>query len=172
MTSLKQLFSSSRHILLYSAVMAILVFALKWLQWKYLITDNSSDIYTGLIAIIFTLLGIWTATQLAKPKIQTVVIEKEIYVSLPSDFTINEIELKKLNLTTREYEVLQLLAQGYANSEIAARLFLSLSTIKTHASNLFMKMDVKSRTQAIEKANRLKIMPPFTSSISTNSLTS
>jgi two-component system, NarL family, response regulator LiaR len=80
-------------------------------------------------------------------------------LSQPSDFTINEAELKKLNLSTREYEVMQLLTQGHTNSEIADKLFLSLSTIKTHISNLLIKMDVKNRTQAVEKANRLKITP-------------
>ena len=88
--------------------------------------------------------------------VETVVIEKEVVVAGQS--LINENELQKLNLSTREYEVLQLLAQGYSNAEIAERLFLSLSTIKTHVSNLFVKMDVKSRTQAIEKAKRLNII--------------
>jgi two-component system, NarL family, response regulator LiaR len=73
MTSLKHLFYNSRHLFLYGAVLAVLVFVLKWLQWKYLITDNSSEIYLGLMAILFTLLGVWAATQLAKPKIQTVI---------------------------------------------------------------------------------------------------
>jgi ATP/maltotriose-dependent transcriptional regulator MalT len=139
--------------------MGIMVFVLKWLQWKYIITDNSLDIYIGLIAVFFTLLGIWVATQLVKSKTRTVIVEKEIYLSQPDDFTINETELKKLNLTTREYEVLQLLTQGYRNAEIADKLFLSLSTVKTHVSNLFVKMDVKNRTQAVEKAKRLKITP-------------
>jgi ATP/maltotriose-dependent transcriptional regulator MalT len=135
--------------------MAIMVFVLKWLQWKYLITDNSSEIYIGLIAVFFTCLGVWVANQLAKPK--TVIVEKEIHVAAPGGNTVNEAELKKLNLTSREYEVLQLLVQGSSNAEIADKLFLSLSTVKTHVSNLFVKMDVKSRTQAIEKANRLKL---------------
>jgi NarL family two-component system response regulator LiaR len=159
MTFLKHIFHKFHHVVLYGVLMAILVFVLKWLQWKYLITDNASDLYVGLIAIFFTLLGIWVATQLAKPKIQTVIVEKEIYVGQPGDLTINETELKKLNLTAREYEVLQLLTQGYTNAEIADKLCLSLSTIKTHVSNLFVKMDVKNRTQALEKANRLKIIP-------------
>jgi len=139
--------------------MAILVFILKWLQWKYLITDNSLEVYIGLLALFFTVLGIWFANQIAKPKVKTVVVEKEVYVFQPEVFTVNEVELGKLNLTNREYEVLKLLAQGRSNTEIAESLFLSVSTIKTHVSNLFVKMDVKSRTQAIEKAKRLKITP-------------
>lgn len=137
--------------------MALLVWVLKWLEWRYLITDNASDIYLGLIAILFTLLGVWVATQLVKPKIETVIIEKEVYVPLPEDQSLNETELKKLNLTARELEVLQLITQGHTNAEIAERLFLSLSTIKTHVSNLLVKMEVKNRAQAIEKANRLRL---------------
>jgi ATP/maltotriose-dependent transcriptional regulator MalT len=139
--------------------MAVLVFILKWLQWKYLVTDNSLDIYIGLLALFFTVLGIWVANQLTNPKMKTVVVEKEVYVYPPEEFTINEAELKKLNLTNREYEVLQLLAQGCSNNEIAERLFLSVSTVKTHVSNVLVKMDVKSRAQAIEKAKRLRITP-------------
>ncbi len=154
---MRQLFLKSRYFILYGALMAAMVFALKWLQWKYLITDNSSEIYIGLIALLFTVLGIWVALQFTRTKVKTVVIEKEVFVPQPVSHEINEAELKKLNLTSREHEVLQLLTRGHSNSEIAEKLFLSLSTVKTHASNLFVKMDVKNRTQAIEKANRLKL---------------
>lgn len=149
--------------MLYGSLLAVLVFVLKWLQWKFLIVDNSIEIYIGLIAVFFTILGIWVATQLVKPKIETitetVIIEKEIYVPRQPVFSINQKELERLNLSSREYEILQLLAKGYSNADMAGDLFLSLSTIKTHVSNLYFKMDVKSRTQAIEKAKRLKIIP-------------
>jgi DNA-binding CsgD family transcriptional regulator len=158
MTFLKKIYLRSRHLILYGSILAILVFVLKWLQWKFLILDNSLDIYIGLIAVFFTVLGIWMATQLVKPKIEKVIVEKEIYVEARPQSGINETELKKLNLSSREYEVLQLLSRGCSNADIADKLFLSLSTVKTHVSNLFFKMDVKSRTQAIEKAKRLKII--------------
>lgn len=143
-----------KHIVIYGLTLAILVFVLKLLQWKFLIVDNTIDIYVGLVAVFFTVLGIWVASQLIKSKVETVIVEKEV----PEKFEINETELQKLNLSTREYEVLQLLAKGYSNSEISEQLFLSVSTIKTHVSNLFTKMDVKNRTQATEKAKRLKII--------------
>ncbi|MCA6361636.1 MAG: response regulator transcription factor [Bacteroidetes bacterium] len=145
-----------RHILLYGVSLALLVMLLKWMQWKFLIIDHSTEIYVGLIAVFFTLLGIWVAKQLTRPKVQTVVVEKEVLVSDPPQR--NEEELKKLGLSARETEVLELIAKGNSNAEIAAQLFLSVSTVKTHVSNLFVKMDVKSRTQAIEKAKRLKII--------------
>ncbi len=157
MAYLKDIFLKTQHIMLYGLLLAILVFALKWFQWKFLILENAWNIYSGLLAAFFTILGVWIATQLAKPKVQTLIFEKEIYINQSDDFTINETELKKLNLSNREYEVLQLLTKGCSNAEIAENLFLSLSTIKTYVSNLFVKMEVKSRTQAIEKAKRLKI---------------
>ncbi|MFW2476665.1 MAG: response regulator transcription factor [Sediminibacterium sp.] len=159
MSLISRLWKPGKSVFLYAGIMAVLVFALKWMQWKYLIVDHSIDIYVGLIAVFFTLLGIWVASQLAKPKIETVVVEKEVYVVPPESFVLNEVELRKLNLTNREYEVLQQLSKGLSNAEIGEQLFLSLSTVKTHVSNLFFKMEVKNRTQAIEKAKRLKLTP-------------
>jgi NarL family two-component system response regulator LiaR len=148
--------SNLRYLALYSFCMALLAFTLKWMQWKFFITDNSVEIYVGLIAVLFTALGIWISHQLTGKKVKVVVMEKE---TPATPFELNQQELVKLNLTSREYEVLQLMAQGRSNQEIAESLFLSVSTVKTHASNLFIKMEVKRRTQAIEKAKRLGITP-------------
>jgi DNA-binding CsgD family transcriptional regulator len=153
------IFKEYKHIILYGFILAFFVFVLKWLQWKFLIVDNDIDIYVGLIAVFFTFLGIWVANQISRPKIKTVVVEKEIKVPEPNSYIPNECELKKLNLSAREYEVLQLLAKGKSNAEIGEELYLSIHTIKTHVSNLYLKMDVKSRTQAMDKAKRLKIIP-------------
>jgi DNA-binding CsgD family transcriptional regulator len=156
MTLLKNILLRHRTILLYGALMAILVFVLKWLQWTFLIVDNAWEIYIGLISVFFTALGIGLSLHLTKSRVETVVVEKEIMVPTESH-QIDAHELEKLNLTQREYQVLQLMVKGQSNAEIAANLFLSLSTVKTHASNLFVKMDVTSRTKAIEKAKRLRI---------------
>ena len=155
---IKSAYLKTRHIILYGALLAVLIFTLKWLEWEFLIIDNSLDIYVGLIALFFTALGIWVAGQLVKFKVKTVIVEKTVYLTAATDSTVNDDELKKLNLSGREYEVLQLLTKGCSNADIAQNLFLSISTVKTHTSNLFFKMDVKSRTQAIEKARRLNIV--------------
>lgn len=147
-----------KHILLYGLVTASLILALKWLQWNFLIMENPIDIYIGLIAMIFTMLGAWIASQLIKPKIQAVFVEKQIMIHQPEEFILNEEGLKRLNLTNREYQILKLIVQGYSNSEIADKLFLSLSTIKTHVSNLYTKMNVKSRFKAIAVAKKMKIV--------------
>src|SRR5690606_13915827 len=144
----------NRHIILYGLVLALLVLALKWLQWQFLILDNAIEIYIGFIALFFTLLGIWLAKQLIKPKVKAVVVEKEVpIVSVPDKSLLEE-----LNLSSREFEVLQLLAKGQSNNDIAENLYLSTSTVKTHLYNVYSKMEVKSRTQAMEKAKRLKII--------------
>jgi DNA-binding CsgD family transcriptional regulator len=154
---LKTIFRRYRHISVYGLSIAVLVFLLKWLQWNFLIVDNSLDIYIGLIAVFFTVLGIWIALQLTRGRKPEVVTVKHVQVVEAEPFRVDQAELEKLKLTPREYEVLQLMVKGHSNAEIAESLFLSLSTIKTHASNLFVKMDVTSRTKAIEKAKRLRI---------------
>ncbi len=148
--------------LIYGLSMALLLFLLKWIEFHFVIMDFAFEIYIGLIAAIFTVLGIWLALKLARPKVKTVIVEKEIYISAASTdkgFVLNERELNQINLSKRELEVLQLMAEGLSNQEIASRLFVSINTIKTHSSKVFEKLDVQRRTQAIDKAKRLNIIP-------------
>lgn len=150
-----------KHTIIYGLSLAALLFVLKWLELRFIIIDHALEIYIGAIAAIFTGLGIWLALKLAKPKVQTVVVEKQVYVpqNPAGEFSLNETELNKLGISRRELEVLQLIAEGLSNQEIAARLYVSLNTIKTHSSRIFEKLDVKRRTQAIEKAKRLSLIP-------------
>lgn len=148
----------TKHIVLYGLLMAVFVFALKWLQWKYLVADYSVEIYVGAVALLFTALGVWIAHKIIKPKMQQVIIEKEILVPVPTSPVFDKAAWEKLGLSGRENDVLQLLVKGYSNAEIAGQLFLSVSTIKTHVSNLFFKLDVTSRVKAIEKAKALNII--------------
>ncbi|THD30511.1 response regulator transcription factor [uncultured Flavobacterium sp.] len=144
--------------MLYGVSLALLLFLMKWLEFRFMVINHTLEIYIGLIAIIFTALGIWLALKLTKPKKETIIIEKEIYVS-DAEFIQDRNQLEKLNLSKREMEVLELIAQGCSNQEIASQLFVSLPTIKSHSSKLFEKLDVNRRTQAVEKAKRLKLIP-------------
>ena len=145
-----------RDTILYGFSLALLLFLLKWIELRFIIINHAFEIYAGIIALLFTALGIWLALKLNKPKIETKVIEKPVIVN---DFSFNETAMTYLGLSKRELEVLQLMAEGLSNQEIAERLFVSLNTIKTHTSNLFEKLDVKRRTQAVEKAKRLCLIP-------------
>lgn len=157
--------SLNRHTLLYSVSLALLLFFMKWLEFRYMVLTHAQDLYIGAIAVVFTGLGIWLATKLAKPKVNTVIIEKEVLVHVNpvsaknGGFVINHKSLEKLELSNREFEVLQWMAKGMSNQEIADQMFVSLNTIKTHSSNLFLKMDVKRRTQAVDKGRQLGIIP-------------
>jgi len=155
----KNLLLRHKATIVYSICLAFLLFLLKWLELRFIIFDHSFEIYIGFIALIFTALGIWLALKLSKPRIETVVVEKEVYVNRNENFVLDTSLVSQLALSKRELEILSLLAQGHSNQEIAAKLFVSLSTVKTHIQNLFEKLDVKRRTQAVEKAKRLNLIP-------------
>jgi DNA-binding CsgD family transcriptional regulator len=143
--------------ILYGLSLAVLLLLLKWLEWRFVIINHAFEIYAGSIALIFTGLGIWLAKKLITPKVKTVIVEKEVFAN--AAFVLNQEEVNRLRLSAREMEVLQLMADGLSNQQIAERLFVSLNTIKTHTSNLFLKMEVERRTQAIEMAKRLGLIP-------------
>ena len=149
----------NKAIIIYGISLALLLFLLKWLELRFIIFSHSFEVYIGFIAIIFTGLGIWLAVKLSKPKIETVVVEKEVYVQKNENFVLDRSLVARLELSKRELEILNLLAQGHSNQEIAAKLFVSVSTVKTHIQNLFEKLDVKRRIQAIEKARSLNLIP-------------
>lgn len=148
-----------KEILSYAVSMAVLLLLLRWLEFRFLVLEHRFEIYIGSIALLFLLFGIWLANKITKPKVETIVVEKEIRVPL-ENFLLNETELQLRNISKRELEVLTLMGQGLSNQEIAEQLFVSLNTVKTHSAKLFEKLEVKRRTQAIETAKKLQLLPP------------
>ena len=138
-----------KTILLYGIALAALTGILKFIEYRFLVRDLSLEFYLGTAAVLFTGLGVWVGLRLTRRK---------VIIANP-DFKLNEPELQRLGISKREYEVLELIAQGLSNQEIAERLFVSLSTVKTHSSNLFMKLDARRRTQAIHRAKELGLLP-------------
>jgi len=139
------------------------MFLLKWLELRFVIMDHAFEVYVAAIALVFTGLGIWLALKLTKRGPQTIIVEKEVFIykdpQEPADrFLPDEKALIEHGISKREWEVLDLMAQGLSNQEIAERLFVSVNTVKTHSSNLFQKLDVKRRTQATEKGKRLGLL--------------
>jgi len=142
----------------YGVSLALLFFLLRWLEIRLLIFSHQYEIYVGAIALLFTAIGIWLANKITHPKVETIIIEKEVFVNeIP--FLINQEVINRLKISKRELEVLSLMASGKSNREIATELYVSLSTIKSHVANLFEKLDVKRRTQAVETAKKLHILP-------------
>ena len=129
--------------------MAVLMGILKFAEYRFYIRDLSLELYLGLVAVIFVSLGVWVGRRLTRVKV----------INAGSEFTVDDTEIKRLGITKREYEVLGLIAQGLSNKEIADKLFVTTSTIKTHTSNLFLKLDASRRTQALQRAKELQIIP-------------
>jgi len=146
-----------RHILIYGLCGGLLIVALKLIEYRFLVVEHSIEIYGGLIAMIFAGLGIWLGLKLTKKK-ETVVV-KEVLVEGVQPFAVNEICLRELNITRRELEILELIAAGLSNREIAEKLFVSENTVKTHSSRLFDKLSAKRRTQAVQIGKDLGLIP-------------
>ncbi len=147
-----------KTIVIYGLALAVLTLLLNVLEYKFFIRDLSMEVYMGLIAIMFTIVGIWVATKIIRRKTETVIKEVPVLVQ-QSHFELNEKELQRLGISNREYDVLEQMSQGLSNQEIADKLYVSLNTVKTHASNLYIKLDVKRRTQAVQRAKELGLIP-------------
>lgn len=147
----------NRSFLLYGICLAILLLLMKLLEWRIVVVDHTIELYVAAVAIVFTGLGIWLAKKLFRQKTNAMIVEKQVIVKT-DHFVLNEAEVARLRLSKRELEVLQLMADGLSNLQIAERLFLSLNTIKTHSSRIFEKLEVQRRTQAVEMARRLNLI--------------
>jgi DNA-binding CsgD family transcriptional regulator len=134
----------------------VLIAALRFVDYRFLVLEHSVAIYGGVIAALFAGVGIWFGLTITKEKI----IVKEIPVPAPAwPFVPNQATLDELQVTPRELEVLQLMADGLSNKEMAARLFVSENTIKTHCSRVFDKLGASRRTQAVQRGKQLGLLP-------------
>ena len=146
------------HVLIYGLTGGALIVLLKWIEFRYVVVEHSMEIYGGLIALLFAGLGIWLGLKLTRK--EEVVVIKEIPIPANTEpFTVNEGQLKQLGITRRELEILELIAQGMSNREIADKLFVSESTVKTHSSRVFEKLSAKRRTQAVQIAKENGLIP-------------
>jgi DNA-binding CsgD family transcriptional regulator len=145
------------HILIYGLCGGILIVVLRMIEFRFMIVEHSFEIYGGLIAALFAGLGIWLGLKLTKKK--EILIVKEVPVPAAAAFSLNEQRLKDLGITKRELEILELIAQGMSNREIAEKLFVSENTVKTHSSRIFDKLGAKRRTQAVQLAKEMRLLP-------------
>ena len=127
-------------------MLALAILALLQLsQYSLLSGDLKIEFVISGIAIVFFVIGVFIQKKFRKE--ETPFIE------------VDQKQIETIGLSKREYEVLVEMASGYSNKEIADRLFVSESTIKTHVSSVLLKLNAKRRTQAIQKAKELQILP-------------
>jgi two-component system, NarL family, response regulator LiaR len=146
-----------RHVLMYGLIGGILIAALKWTEYQFLVVEHSVEIYGGLIAATFAVLGIWLGLKLTGRR-QTILV-KEVPVPVTEPFIPDESKREDLHITRRELEILELIAQGLSNREIAEKLFVSESTVKTHSSRVFDKLGARRRTQAVQLGKEFGLLP-------------
>lgn len=145
------------QILIYGLCGGVLIVVLRLIEFRFLVVEHSLEIYGGLIALLFAVLGIWLGLKLTRK--EEVVVIKEVPVPASQPFALNEESLKVSGITRRELEILELIAQGMSNREIADKLFVSENTVKTHSSRLFDKLGARRRTQAVQIGKEMGLIP-------------
>jgi DNA-binding CsgD family transcriptional regulator len=146
-----------RYVLAYGLLGGVLIALLKFIEYRYLVIEHSVEIYGGLIALVFAAIGIRLGLTLTRTK-ETIVV-KEVAVPARATFVQNVERLEALGITRRELQILELMADGLSNREIAERIFVSENTVKTHSSRLFDKLSARRRTQAVQIGKQLGLIP-------------
>ncbi|MFO1328344.1 MAG: helix-turn-helix transcriptional regulator [Rubrivivax sp.] len=146
-----------RHVLLYGALGGVLIAVLKAVEYRWLVLDHSLAIYGGIVAALFAGLGLWLGLRFTRPVPPAVV--REVVVATPPGFERDARSVESLGLTPRELQILEWIAEGLSNREIAARAFVSENTVKTHAARVFDKLGARRRTQAVQRARALRLIP-------------
>jgi len=147
-----------KRVLLYGSIGGALITVLKLVEYKYFVRAYPAEVYGGLLALIFTAVGIYLGLKWTRPP-EPVVVVREVIVREEGPFVLNAGKLKEVGLTAREHEILGLIAHGMSNREIAETLFVSENTVKTHSSRLFEKLEVNRRVQAVRKGKELGLIP-------------
>jgi DNA-binding CsgD family transcriptional regulator len=146
-----------KTVLLYGILGGILIVALKLVEYRFLVLEHSLEIYGGIVALIFSALGIWLGLKLTRT--HTTVVVREVPVPVTGPFARNAARVQELGITPRELEILEAMAAGLSNREIAERLFVSENTVKTHVARLFDKLSARRRTQAVQLAKEAGLIP-------------
>jgi DNA-binding CsgD family transcriptional regulator len=157
-----------KTIVLYGLLGGVLIAGLKLIEYRFLVVEHSVEIYGGIVALLFSMVGIWLGLKLTRSR-QTVIVRKvpvpvevpvkvevlvpvEVPVRASEPFVADSARMRQLGITPRELEILEAIAAGLSTREIAAKLYVSENTVKTHSSRLFDKLNAKRRTQAVQIA--------------------
>jgi len=149
-----------RHALIYGLIGGVLITVLKWTEYRFLVIEHSIEIYSGLIAATFAILGVWLGLKLTGTRHKIIVKEVPVPALVTKEpFVPDERKQEDLGITRRELEILRLIAQGMSNREIAEKLYVSENTVKTHSSRVFDKLGAKRRTQAVQLGKGFGLLP-------------
>jgi DNA-binding CsgD family transcriptional regulator len=152
-----------KTVILYGLLGGVLIAGLKLVEYRFLVVEHSMEIYGGIVALLFAMLGIWLGLKLTKTKETVIVREVPVRVEVPvrasAPFAVNTARLEQLGITPRELEILEAIAAGLSTREIAEKLFVSENTVKTHSSRLFDKLSAKRRTQAVQIGKEAGLIP-------------
>lgn len=154
-----------KTVLLFGLLGGVLIAILKLVEYRFLVLEHSLEIYGGIIAALFAAVGIWLGLKLTKTRETVVVREVPVEVQVPVEvhvtgpFIRNDVRLEQLGITPRELNILEAMAAGLSNREIAEQLFVSENTVKTHAARLFDKLLAQRRTQAVQRAKEAGLIP-------------
>ena len=146
-----------KTVLLYGFLGGVLIATLKLIEYRWLVVEHSLEIYGGLVALVFASIGVWLGQRLTR-RTETVVVST-VVVGAPAEFVRDQGKVESLGITPRELEILELIAAGLSNKEIAARAFVSENTVKTHSSRVFDKLGAQRRTQAVQRGRELRLIP-------------
>lgn len=152
-----------KTVFLYGLLGGVLITLLKLVEYRYLVIEHSLEIYGGIVALVFAIVGIWLGQKLTRERI----VDREVRVEVPVEVPVARTEpfvrdaarVEALGLTPRELDILDAIAAGLSNKEIAERLFVSENTVKTHAARLFSKLSARRRTQAVQLAKEAGLIP-------------
>jgi DNA-binding CsgD family transcriptional regulator len=154
-----------RHALIFGLVGGLLIATLRYTEYRFVVIEHSVELYSGLVAILFATFGIWLGLRITRRRetIRETVVVREVLVPAEAPalepFAPNTDQQQILGITARELEILTLVAGGLSNREIAAQLFVSENTVKTHCARTFDKLGAVRRTQAVLRGKELGLLP-------------
>jgi len=157
-----------RHVLIFGLVGGLLIAILQYTEYRFVVIEHSVELYSALVAILFAAFGIWLGLRITRKRetIRETVVVREVLVPAPAALPHNTVpfapdtaQQQALSITARELEILNLVARGLSNREIATQLFVSENTVKTHCARAFDKLGAARRTQAVQRGKELGLLP-------------
>ncbi len=150
-----------RHALIFGIAGGLLIAALQYTEYRFVVIEHSIELYGALVAILFATFGIWLGQRITRRRETVAVREVLVAAEAPAGepFAPDAARQQALGITARELEILTLIARGLSNREIAAQLFVSENTVKTHCARAFDKLGAARRTQAVQRGKELGLLP-------------